>query len=346
MNVLITGGAGYVGSRLSEILLGARYGVVSYDIGYFGFHAPVRYGLRNLKADIRDTTSFRNAMTGCTDSLRNTITGCEAVIHLASISNDASFGVNEKLSREVNLDCFEPMVLAAKEVGVKRFVYASTSSVYGAAEPGEEVTEEKPFAPLTPYNDYKGRCEPLLLKHASDDFICTVIRPATFCGYSPRMRLDLSVNVLTSQAVAHRKIKVFGGSQMRPNIHIDDMCRLYRMVIEAPPEKVQGQIFNVGHENVSIADLAARVKHIVEEMIPGPPVEIETLPSDPERMKSYVVNSDKVKRVLGFEAVLGVDMAIRDVVKAFEAGKIPNSDADPVYSNARQMRALAESGEL
>ena len=156
--------------------------------------------------------------------MREALKGIDAVINLACISNDASFELDEKLSTSINLDAFEPMVVAAKKAGVKRFIYASSSSVYGVSD-APDVTEDHPLVPLTLYNKYKGMCEPLLFKHQSPDFVCVTIRPATLCGYAPRQRLDLSVNILTNHAINNGKITVFGGSQKRPNLHIQDMVR-------------------------------------------------------------------------------------------------------------------------
>ena len=233
-NVLVTGGAGYVGHVLVPRLLAAGHQVTVYDALYFGCQLPNDLALRVIEGDIRDTAKLAQAMTGH-----------DAVLHLACISNDASFDLDENLSTTINYDCFEPMVIAAKEAGVKRFVYCSSSSVYGVSD-SPQVTEDHPLVPLTLYNKLKGLCEPLLFKHMADDFTCAVMRPATVCGYSPRMRLDLSVNILTNHAVNKNTITVFGGSQMRPNLHIEDMVDAYMLMLAAPHEKIQGEIFNIG----------------------------------------------------------------------------------------------------
>ena len=206
-NVLITGGAGYVGHVLTPRLLARGYKVTVYDILYFGCRLPNDPNLTVIQGDIRDTAKLAQALKGQ-----------DAVLHLACISNDASFELDEKLSQTINFDCFEPLVVAAKQAGVKRFVYASSSSVYGVSD-SPDVTEEHPLLPLTLYNKFKGLCEPLLWKHKAEDFTCVTIRPATVCGYSPRTRLDLSVNILTNHAFNKGVITVFGGNQMRPNLH-------------------------------------------------------------------------------------------------------------------------------
>src|SRR5437899_6082796 len=215
-SVLVTGGAGYVGSLLTPQLLDLGYQVTVYDIMYFGdeFLPKSNPRLKIVRGDIRDAKKL-------SESLRD----IDVVINLACISNDASFELDEKLSTSINLDAFEPMVIAAKQAGVKRFIYASSSSVYGVSE-APDVTEEHPLVPLTLYNKYKGLCEPRLFKHQSLGFVCVTIRPATLCGFAPRQRLDLSVNILTNHAINKGKITVFGVSQKRPNMNVQDMVDL------------------------------------------------------------------------------------------------------------------------
>ncbi len=328
-NVLITGGAGYVGSLLTPQLLERGYNITVYDIMYYGddFLPKNNPNLRVIEGDIRDTASLRAALTDM-----------DAVISLACISNDASFELDEGLSTSVNLDAFEPMVVAAKEAGIRRFVYCSSSSVYGVSEE-PNVTEDHPLVPLTLYNKYKGMCEPQLFKHQSDDFVCVTIRPATLCGYAPRQRLDLSVNILTNHAVTNGKITVFGGSQKRPNLHVQDMCDCYEMLLTLPGEKIAGEIFNVAYQNMSIMQLAEIVKKVVEEEFPEKgAIDIVTTPTDD--IRSYHVNSDKIGRALGFEPKYSIEDAVRSLCDAFRKGRLPDSMDDDRYFNVRRMKAL------
>ncbi|MBL8703750.1 MAG: SDR family oxidoreductase, partial [Rhodospirillales bacterium] len=214
----------------------------------------------------------------------------------------------------------------------------SSSSVYGVSD-APDVTEDHPLVPLTLYNKYKGMCEPLLFKHKADNFTCTIIRPATVCGYSPRTRLDLSVNILTNHAVNKGVITVFGGTQKRPNLHIEDMVDLYLLMLEAPHEKIHGEIFNAGYQNQTIMEIANIVKKVVTEEYPGrPPIDIKVTPTDDNR--SYHINSDKIKRVLGFVAKRNIEDAARDLCRAFKAAKLPNSFDNDWYYNVRTMKRL------
>lgn len=326
-NILVTGFAGYVGSVLTPRLLEAGYNVTGYDAMYFGCHVMNHPNLKIIQGDIRDTTSLAEAMNGQ-----------DGVLHLACISNDPSVELDESLSRTINYECFEPMVIAAKNAGVKRFVYCSTSSVYGISD-SPDVTEDHPLVPITLYNTYKGKCEPLLFKHQSPEFTCVTLRPSTICGYSPRQRLDLAVNILTNLAVNKGVITVFGGAQMRPNLHIQDMVEAYLLMLTAPEELIAGQTFNVGAGNVSISGLAEIVKGVVECEFPDrAPITIETTESvDP---RSYQVSSDKIRRVLNFVPKRTVEDAVRDLCVAFKIGLLPNSLEDDRYYNVKRMRTI------
>jgi len=325
--IFVTGGAGYVGHVLTPRLLSRGHKVTVYDTLYFGCHLPNDLNLTVIQGDIRNTTKLTEA-----------VKGHDAILHLACISNDASFELDENLSKTINYDCFDQIVRAAKNNGLQRFVYCSSSSVYGVSE-SPNVTEEHPLVPLTLYNKYKGLCEPLLWQHKSNDFTCIVIRPATVCGYSPRTRLDLSVNILTNHAVNKGTITVFGGDQMRPNLHVEDMVDAYELMLAAPSEKVNGEIFNIGFQNHSIADIAVIAKKVVEEEFPDKePIKIVTTPSNDNR--SYHVNSDKIRRVLGFSAKRTIEDAVRDLCRAFRNHLLPNSFDDDWYYNVRTMKKI------
>lgn len=326
-HVLVTGGAGYCGSVLVPQMLEEGYKITVYDIMYYGSEfLPIdNPNLTVVKGDVRDIKKLTDALQGV-----------DAVLHLACISNDASFVLDENLSTTVNLDAFEPMVIAAKAAGVRRFVYASSSSVYGVSDQ-PDVTEEHPLLPLTLYNKYKGMCEPLLLKHTDDNFVGVIYRPATVCGYGPRQRLDLSVNILTNHAINKGVITVFGGDQLRPNLHVQDYADLCKILLTAPDKKIANEIFNCGYENMSIMDIAKVVQSVVEQEFPElGEIGIETTPSDDNR--SYHINSDKITNKLGFKPARSVEDAVRDLCAAFRAGKLPNSFKNDWYYNVRTMQ--------
>ncbi|MFC3053735.1 NAD-dependent epimerase/dehydratase family protein [Kordiimonas pumila] len=327
--VLITGGAGYCGSVLVPQLLEMGHKVIVYDIMYYGdTHLPKGHeNLKVIKGDIRDTASLAAAMAGV-----------DAVISLACISNDASFVLDEDLSTSVNLNAFEPMVAAAKNAGVKRFIYASSSSVYGVSDE-PDVKEDHPLVPLTLYNKYKGMCEPVLKKYTDDTFVGVIFRPATVCGYGPRQRLDVSVNILTNHAINNRKILVFGGSQLRPNLHIQDYVDLCKAFLVADDSIIADETFNCGYENMSMMEIAHSVKRVVQQEFPElGEIEIETQPTDD--IRSYHINSDKIKKVLGFAPKYSVDDAVRSLCVAFREGKLPNSFEDDKYFNVRTMQRI------
>jgi nucleoside-diphosphate-sugar epimerase len=327
--VFVTGGAGYCGSRLVPQLLDRGYKVTVYDILYFGsdFLPKNNPNLTIVQGDIRDARKLEAASRGH-----------GAFVSLACISNDASFELDEKLSTSVNYDAFEPMVIAAKEAGVKRFIYASSSSVYGVSDQ-PDVTEDHPLVPLTLYNKFKGLCEPLLKKHTDDKFVGVTFRPATVCGYAPRQRLDLSVNILTNHAVNKNRITVFGGSQLRPNLHVQDYVDAVELFLTAPDEKVQDEVFNVGYQNLSIMEIAHLARKVVLEEYPErEDVEIVTSPTDD--IRSYHINSDKIRRVLGYQPRHTIEDAVRELCQAFRSGKLPNSFDDDAYFNVRRLKRL------
>jgi nucleoside-diphosphate-sugar epimerase len=330
--ILVTGGAGYKGCVLVPKLLDAGYAVVVYDLMLFGDAglAGVKSNpnLQVIKGDIRDIPAYTAALKGV-----------NSVIHMACISNDPSFELDEGLSRTINYDCFEPMVVASKQAGVKRFIYVSSSSVYGVSE-APDVTEDHPLVPLTLYNKYKGMCEPLLFKHQSPDFVCVTLRPATVCGYSPRMRFDLTINILTNHAVNKKLITVFGGAQKRPNIHVDDVTELYVKMLEYPAALVAGEIFNVGYENFTVSELAQFVKNTVEQEFPEKaPIQVTTTPSNDNR--SYHVSSKKIYDKLGWKPRLTIEDAVRGLCQAFKDGRFGNDTmSNESFVNVKVVKGL------
>ncbi len=326
--IMVTGGAGYVGCVLVPKLLAAGHMVVVYDLMLFGSDGlPKHERLAVVEGDLRNMAHFSNHLTDV-----------DCVIHLACISNDPSFELDSALSKSINYDCFGPMVEGCKRQGVRRFIYASTSSVYGVSD-APEVTEEHPLVPLTDYNKYKGLCEPILLRRKSNDFVVVIIRPATVCGYSPRMRLDLTVNILTNYAYNKGEITVFGGNQKRPNIHIEDVTDLYVSLVDVPSNLINGQTFNAGFENHTVSEIASEVKSVVEKEMPGlAPIHIVTTPSDD--LRSYHITSKKIRDLLGYVPRRTIGQAARDICLAFEEGKLPNGMIDDRYFNVNTIKKL------
>jgi len=324
-SVLVTGGAGYVGSVLVPKLIKKGYHVKVLDLYIFGDTAldTVRNSplLQEIKGDIRDR-----------ELLQKEIAGCDAVIHLACISNDPSFELNPTLGKSINYDCFPYLVETAKKHNVKRFIFASSSSVYGVKEE-EEVTEELSLEPLTDYSRYKVLCEEVLLRDVFDEFTVSIIRPSTVCGYSPRMRLDLTVNILTNHAINRGEITVFGGDQMRPNLHIEDMTDLYLQLLELPSVLIHRKIFNAGYENYKVRDLAYMVKRTTD-------IDVPIVYKSTDDNRSYRVSSKKIKEELGFVPKHSIEEAIRDLRTAFTEGKIPDPLNDMRYYNIKTMQSL------
>lgn len=322
MHILVTGGAGYVGSKLVPALLKKGFKVTVLDLYLYGDDVLEKHpNLREVKGDIRDVNTLVDALEGC-----------DHVIHLACISNDPSFELNPQLGKSINFDAFEPLVKLAKEKGVGRFIYASSSSVYGIKNESN-VTEEMSLEPLTDYSRFKADCEKILFKYMDDSFTCTVLRPATVCGYAPRQRLDVVVNILTNHAYNTGKVKVMGGSQMRPNIHIDDMVDAYLCVLAAPKEKIQGEIFNVGYHNHTVKEIGEMVAKLVKNC------EVEIVPTADNR--SYHVSSSKITNKLQFVPLRTIEDAVQSLIDAFEAGKLPNSMEDKRYFNIKTMNSLS-----
>ncbi|MDH5677009.1 MAG: SDR family oxidoreductase [Nitrospinota bacterium] len=298
MKILVTGACGYKGTVLVPKLLEAGYEVIALDIMWFGNYLSAHENLTVLKEDVRNIDNID-------------LDGVDAIIHLASVANDPCGDLDPKLTWEIS--ALATMQLADKAVrsGVKRFIYASSGSVYGVKEE-DQVTEDLELKPISEYNKTKMVAERVLLSY-SDDLVVQIIRPATVCGVSPRMRLDVSVNMLTMQALANGKITVFGGKQVRPNIHIDDITDLYLFMLDHP--EVTG-IYNAGFENISILEIAERAtKHAAAEII-------VTESNDP---RSYRVNSDKLLAA-GFKPKKTVEDATQEIVAAFKNGTLKDED--------------------
>ncbi len=311
MNILLTGGCGYVGTLLTPSLLEAGHTVTVVDIQWFGNYLKPHPRLTVLREDIRNVEAIPMA-------------NIDVVLHLANIANDPCSDLNSKMNWEVNALASMQLVERAIDHKVKQFVFASSGSVYGVkAEP--EVTEELSLVPISEYNKTKMISERVLLSY-SDRIIMNIVRPATLCGYSPRMRLDLSVNLLTMQALTKGKITVFGGDQTRPNMHMQDMIRVYHHFL-ANGSKLRG-IYNAGFENISILEIAQRVTQVV-------PAEIIVTPSNDPR--SYRLSSKKLLAT-GFAPKFTVADAVNEIIAAVRDGRLKDED---VYYNIKTMKKLS-----
>ena len=314
MHILVTGGCGYIGSVLTPKLLNLGHRVTIYDIMWFGRHLTDHENLHVVQGDIRDVESVP-------------MEDIDAIIHLANIANDPCGDLNSKLAWEVNVLATMGLVEKAITHKVKQFILSSSGSVYGVKEEAK-VTEELPLVPISDYNKTKMISERVLLSY-KDQITIQCIRPATVCGYSPRMRLDLSVNMLTMQALANGRITVFGGAQTRPNIHIQDITDVFIHFLNLK-DKAPG-VYNAGFENISILDIAKRVTEHV-------PAEIVIFESNDPR--SYRINADKLLST-GFKQQHTVDDAIVEMIVAYKTGKLADKD---LWYNIKTMKKLDNLG--
>lgn len=298
MRILVTGGCGYKGHVLVPKLLKAGHQVIAFDTQWFGNYHEPHPNLIVVKGDVRFIETIP-------------LEGVDCIVHLSSIANDPCGDLNPQLTWEVSALATMQLADKAKRLGIKRFIYASSGSVYGVKDE-PQVTEDLELKPISEYNKTKMVSERVLLSY-SDDMVVQIVRPATVCGLSPRMRLDVSVNMLTMQALANGRITVFGGDQTRPNIHIDDITDVYLFLIDHP--EVTG-IYNAGFENISILDIANMVRNYL-------PVDIVVTESNDPR--SYRVNSDKLLAA-GYKPKKSVDDAVREIIDCYRAGKLTNED--------------------
>ena len=324
--VAITGGAGYVGSALVPHLLQSGYEVTVLDLFLYGEHVFDGHEdhprLHRRQADLRDETALTNALEGI-----------DAVIHLACISNDPSFELDPQLGKSINYDAFPGLLRAVRARRVRRFIYASSSSVYGVKEQ-PDVREDTPCEPLTDYSKYKLLCEQVLRAEGTGDGEWVIARPATVCGYAPRLRLDLTVNILTIHALVNHRITVFGGSQLRPNLNMQDMVAAYHVLLEADRALIHEQTFNVGYQNRSVMDIA----ELVRRQVGDPRVTIVAQPTND--LRSYHVNADRIRRVLGFAPRATIEDAIQSLCEAYRAGRIIDPLTNPRYYNIKLMQSI------
>jgi len=325
-NVLITGGAGYVGSALVPELLKKGYKVLVYDLYLYGDVFVPFKDYRNLiqiKGDIRDKKRLIEATKNV-----------DAIIHLACISNDPSYELDPALGKSINYDAFFYLLDVANINNVSRFIYASTSAVYGVKKE-KNVTEEVIPEPLTDYAKYKVECEKALLEFGkNNEMEHVIVRPATVCGYAPRLRLDVIVNILTIHALVNKKIKILGGKQLRPNINIKDMVRTYELLLTAPKEKINRQIFNAGYQNRTVEELA----YIVRDVIGDEKIALEYVPTSD--IRSYHINSDKIKSILGFEPKYSIEDAVQTLIDAYNKELIIDGLNNPLYHNIKMMQKV------
>jgi nucleoside-diphosphate-sugar epimerase len=320
-NILVIGGGGYVGTYLVDQLIKNNYLVTVFDLFIYGNFLENNHNLNIIKGDIRDL-----------QLLKRIVKNFDCVIHLACISNDPSFDLNPQLGKSINFDPFEDLIKISKNEGVKRFIYASSSSVYGV-KLEKDVDETSSLEPLTDYSKYKALCEDVLLKYNDKDFTCCVVRPATVCGHSKRQRLDLVVNILTNLAYNTGEVSIYGGEQLRPNINIKDMSNAYLFLIKQPKKLISGEVFNIGFENYSVNALCDLVtKNIKHKVL------IKRLKSDDNR--SYHISSKKIQEKLGFNNYYNIEDAIIELINIFKKKILIDPLNNEIYFNIKRMKSL------
>lgn len=318
--IFVLGGGGYVGAELVPFLLKKGYQITVYDLFIFGKNVLKKNkNLKLIKGDLRNI-----------NLLNKYIIDFDCVIHLACISNDPSFELDRKLGKSVNYDYFKSFVRICKNAGVKRFIYASSSSVYGVQK-NKNVSENIKPKPLTDYSRFKLKCEKILTRESNKNFVTVTLRPATVCGYSRRQRLDLVLNILVNYAYNKGIVEIYGGSQLRPLIHIKDMVRAYYCLVKAKSKKINGKIFNVGHKNYSVKNLAKLVKKVFQDKIL-----LKNKESNDKR--SYHISSKKFIREMKFKMKYNAEDAIRDLILAFRKKLILKSFSKKKYYNIEMMK--------
>ena len=332
--ILVSGGAGYVGSVLVPKLVKKGYRVRVLDTFWF-WDSKDDY-LKNLNLDNNSNIELIKGDIRSINDCKKSVSGVDTVIQLACISNDPSSDLDSKFTHSINYDGNINIIDEAKRAGVKRFIYASSSSVYGIKEV-PNVTEDMLLEPLTQYSKLKVEIEHYLLHVLDDNFKGVIIRPSTVCGYSPRQRLDVVVNILTNFAVNKGKIKVFGGEQLRPNIHIEDMTDLYLQLVEENIDKIHKKIYNAGWENLAVSEIANQVKEVIGN------IEVEKVPTDD--IRSYHVSSEKIKKEINFKPKKSVKDAILDLKKAFDIGKLKDIDNNKYYNVNLIKEIIGENNE-
>lgn len=325
--LMIIGGSGYVGSLLIETLLSHNLKIFNYDISFFGDeHLPISNNFTYIKGDIRNHELLEKTLN------ENNI---DTVIHLACISNDPTVILTKDIAEEINYLSFIDQFRVIKDSCVKKFIFASSASVYGISE-DDNVTEENDLVPVSQYNIYKAKCEEIIQKNNQNKLQYIILRPATICGVSPKMRFDLTVNILTNFAFNKGFIKVFGGEQFRPNLHIKDMCRLYHKLIFEDWSSFNGKIFNVGFENLKVKQIAELIKKFIFENYKKK-IEIKIEESFDNR--SYRLNSNKIINEFNFKPQYSVLKAIEELCKQFDEGVYKNP-FDKNYVNLEVLKNI------
>ena len=323
-NVFVTGGAGYVGSALVPRLLEKGHNVKVYDRFIYGDTLTEHSNLKKVNADIRDE-----------EKVRKEIIGADAVIHLACISNDPSFDLDPELGKSINFDAFPNIVECSRDAKVKRFILASSTSQYGIQPVGVKVTEYVKTNPQTDYAKYKLECEKIMQTRNDlvGDMEYVFVRPSTLCGYAPRLRLDLVVNIFTCQALEKKQIKVFNGNNMRAALNINDMVIFYELMLDCPGKIIHGQAFNVSDVSAPIRDLAFLVKNTLGK-------DIEIVEEQNNDNRSYPVDATKSREVLGFICKYGIENAVLSIKNAYEDGKITGEFDNAIYHNVKRMKEI------